>query len=139
MVAVVVVVVFVVLVAITDKSSTGMMMDGSPEQKSKFTDDAQQQQDPDNNNNSRTHRYHRSSVRFEPVRVDDDSKVLRYAAFFASNNTALSVADWIRLTTSDGDDSSDLSRNLTEILRVSTYGIVSYYIVRIEYDMLFDL
>jgi hypothetical protein len=61
-----------------------------------------------------------ATIRYKPVhtKIDDNNmNVLRFAAYYTEDDDAVSVADWIRLMT--GPDSSELARNLAEIMRVS--------------------
>ena len=74
-------------------------------------EDQQQQQ----KNKSATIRY--KSVHTKIYDNNNNMNVLRFAAYYMEDDDAVSVADWIRLMT--GPDSSELARNLTEIMRVS--------------------
>ena len=93
----------------------------SKSQTTKVEDQQQQQQQQQKNNKSAT------TIRYKPVhtkKVDDNNNnrnVLRFAAYYNmeddddDDDAVVSVADWILLMT--GPDSSELARNLTEIMR----------------------
>jgi len=64
-------------------------------------------------------------IRYESIEVDEPN-VVRYSAYYVDDNNesystgkTVSVTDWIQLMA--GQDSNELARNLTEILRVSTF------------------
>ena len=68
-------------------------------------------------------------IQYESIEVDEPNVVRRYSAYYVDDNNendstgkTVSVTDWIELMS--GQNSYELTTNLTEILRVSTFRFI---------------